>query len=168
MSRKFTLLSALAFSLLSFSAAQAAVNNVNNSGLPIPRFVALKAEETNTRTGPGTRYPIQWVYHREGLPVEVVEEFEHWRKIRDMEGTTGWVHKTMVVGGRNVLIKAKDARIIRAEPAAKGRPLLKVEPQVIAKLAECEKDWCRIQVTGRKGWIEKKYLFGVYPDEVFD
>jgi SH3-like domain-containing protein len=155
-------------SFLLATPAQAATTNINNSGLPIPRFVALKAEETNIRTGPGTRYPIQWVYHREGLPVEVVEEFEHWRKIRDMEGTAGWVHKTMIAGARNALIKAKSARIVRAEPSAKGRPLLKVEPAVIAKLAECEKDWCRIQITGRKGWIEKKYLFGVYPEEIFD
>jgi SH3-like domain-containing protein len=158
----------LAFLLFPAFSAQAAATNANTSGLPIPRFVSLKSEETNVRTGPGTRYPIQWVYHRAGMPVEVIEEFEHWRKIRDMDGTAGWVHKTMVLGTRNVLIKAKDDRIVRVEPSAKGRPLLKVEPQVIAKLAECEKEWCRIQVTGRKGWIEKKYLFGVYPDEIID
>lgn len=148
--------------------AQAAPGVVNTSGLPVPRFVSLKSDETNIRTGPGTRYPIQWVYRRDGLPVEVVEEFEHWRKIRDMEGTAGWVHKSLLSGARHALIKAKEARIIRAEPAAKGRPLLKLEPQVIVQLVECEKDWCRIQVTGRKGWLEKKYLFGVYSDETID
>jgi len=154
--------------LLFAPSVQAANNNLNNSGLPIPRFVALKADETNIRTGPGTRYPIQWVYHREGLPVEVVEEFEHWRKIRDAEGTAGWVHKTMISGTRNALIKAKEDRVLRSEPKALGRPLLKIEPQVIARIVECEKDWCRLQVSGRKGWIEKKFLFGVYPEEMID
>jgi SH3-like domain-containing protein len=148
--------------------AQAAESNINNSGLPIPRFVVLKSEEVNIRTGPGTRYPIQWVYRREGLPVEIIEEFEHWRKIRDMEGAAGWTHKTMLSGKRNALIKASEARVIRSEPSVKGRPLLKVEPMVIVQLVECEAKWCRIQVTGRKGWLEKKYLFGVYPDEIFD
>lgn len=140
----------------------------NTSGLPIPRWVVLKPDEANVRTGPGTRYPIQFVYRREGMPVEVVEEFELWRKIKDVEGATGWVHKTMLDGRRNAIIKAKEARILRAEPETKARPLVKIEPQVIAKLVECEKDWCRIQVSGRKGWIEKKYLFGVYPEEIFD
>lgn len=140
----------------------------NTSGLPVPRWVSLKPDEVNVRTGPGTRYPIQFVYRREGMPVEIVEEYDLWRKIKDIDGAAGWVHKTMLDGHRNAIIKAKDDRILRAEPEAKARPLIKVEPQVIAKLVECEKDWCRIQVSGRKGWIEKKYLFGVYAEEVFD
>ncbi|NBX03477.1 MAG: hypothetical protein EBR02_05370 [Alphaproteobacteria bacterium] len=140
----------------------------NTSGLPIPRFVALKADDTNVRTGPGTRYPISWVYHRANMPVEVVEEYDLWRKIRDVEGTTGWVHKTMIVGQRTVMIKGKEARIVRREPKEKAAPLLKSEPMVVAKLVECEKDWCRIQISGRKGWIEKTALWGVYPEEVFD
>lgn len=140
----------------------------NTSGLPIPRFVALKNEETNVRTGPGTRYPIQWVYRRVSMPVEVVEEFDLWRKIRDVEGTTGWVHKTMLDGKRTVMIRGKDAQVIRREPKDDAQPLLKSEPMVIAKLIECERSWCRVQISGRKGWIEKTHLWGVYPDEVMD
>jgi SH3-like domain-containing protein len=139
-----------------------------NSGLPIPRFVSLKNEETNVRTGPGTRYPIQWVYHRQGMPVEVVEEYDLWRKIRDMDGTTGWVHKTLIDGKRNVMIKGKGDHMVRIDSDPKSKPILKVEPMVIARVMECTHDWCRIQVTGRKGWIEKKHLWGVYSEEVFD
>jgi SH3-like domain-containing protein len=140
----------------------------NSSGLPTPRFVSLKNEETNARTGPGTRYPIQWVYRRAGMPVEVIEEYDVWRKIRDMEGTTGWVHKTMLDGKRNILIKGKEPRIIRTEPEADAKPLLKAEPTVTARLIECQLEWCRIQITGRKGWIEKLYLWGVYPKEIIE
>ena len=140
----------------------------NASGLPIPRFVALKNEETNVRTGPGVRYPIQWVYRRDGMPVEVIEEYDLWRKIRDMEGTTGWVHKTLIEGKRHALIRGKAPRVVRIDSESDAKPILKVEPMVIARLMECGKDWCRIQVGGRKGWIEKKYLWGVYPDEIFD
>lgn len=140
----------------------------NPSGLPLPRFVSLKNEETNVRTGPGTRYPIQWVYRRAEMPVEVIEEFDIWRKIQDVEGTTGWVHKAMVSGRRNGMITGKSPQIIRIDADAKSRPILKVEPMVIVRLVECELAWCRIQVDGRKGWIEKKYLWGVYKDEAFD
>ena len=68
----------------------------------------------NVRTGPGTRYPISWVYKREGMPVEVIEEYDIWRKIRDAEGTTGWVHKSMLDGKRSVLIKSKEPRVVRS------------------------------------------------------
>ena len=137
----------------------------NTSGLPVPRFVSLKNEETNARTGPGTRYPIQWVYRHAGMPVEVVEEYDVWRKIRDVDGTTGWVHKTMLDGKRNIIVRGKEAHIVRKEAEAKAKPLLKVEPNVIARIVECQDKWCRIQVSGRKGWIEKQYIWGVYPEE---
>jgi SH3-like domain-containing protein len=139
-----------------------------STGLPVPRFVSLKSDEVNVRTGPGTRYPIQWLYRRDGLPVEIVEEFDLWRKIRDIEGATGWVHKSMLEGSRRAFIRGKEAQVVRANPEADARPLLKAEPMVITDVMECEVRWCRVQVSGRKGWIEKKHLWGVYPDEVFD
>ena len=140
----------------------------NGSGLPIPRFVTLKNEETNIRTGPGIRYPIQWVYRHLGMPVEIVEEYDVWRKIRDIEGTSGWVHKTMLEGKRNVMITGKEPHIIRLEPEGKAKPILKVEPQVTARMVECQPEWCRIQISGHKGWIEKRYLWGVYPKEIIE
>jgi len=102
------------------------------------------------------------------MPVEVIEEYDLWRKIRDVEGTTGWVHKTMLDGKRNVLIKSKGPCIIRIDPEPGAKPILKAEPMVTAHLIECQPDWCRIQVTGRKGWVEKKSLWGIYPNEVFE
>ena len=156
----------LVFLLLGQSSAVA--TTASNSGLPIPRFVSLKNDETNIRTGPGTRYPIQWVYRRAAMPVEVIEEFDLWRKVRDAEGTTGWVHKSMVVGSRTVMIKGKEPHIVRLDADLKSKPILKAEPSVIASLLECQQNWCRIQVSGRKGWIEKQYIWGAYKDEIFD
>jgi SH3-like domain-containing protein len=148
-----------------------AAGPVNPSGLPLPRFVSLKSTEVNVRSGPGSRYPITWVYRRESMPVEVIEEFDHWRKIRDAEGTAGWVHKSMLEGRRNVMIRGKEPRTIRIDHEADAKPLVKAEPTVIAKLVECPKeakDWCRIQVAGKKGWLEKKFLWGVYPTEIIE
>ena len=158
----------LIFAVLFYFAAPGMALAAGESGLPIPRFVALKNEETNVRTGPGTRYPIQWVYRREGLPVEVIEEYDLWRKIRDAEGTTGWVHKSLISGARNVLIRGKAAQMLRIDYTLDSKPILKVEPMVIARLMECQPEWCRLQVSGRKGWIEKKHLWGVYAQEVMD
>ena len=158
-------LTSVLFLLLIFPATLFAANG---SGLPIPRFVTLKSDDTNIRTGPGTRYPIQWVYHRVGMPVEVIEEYDVWRKIRDIDGTAGWVHKTMLDGKRNVMIKGKSARVVRKEAEAKAKPLLKAEPLVTARLVECQVEWCRIQISGRKGWIEKQYLWGIYPGEIVE
>jgi SH3-like domain-containing protein len=143
-------------------------NAATSTGLPVPRFVALKADEVNVRTGPGTRYPIQWVYHKQGMPVEVVEEYDAWRKIRDVEGTTGWVHKGMVDGKRNAIITGKQPQIVRIDADDSSKPILKVEPDVIARIVECSVGWCRIQVSGRKGWIDKKHLWGVYPKETIE
>ena len=77
------------------------------SGLPLPRFVSLRAALVNLRTGPGVRYPIDWVYNRAGLPLEVVDEFETWRKVRDWEGSIGWIHQSMLSGERKVMIRGK-------------------------------------------------------------
>jgi SH3-like domain-containing protein len=141
---------------------------MSNSGLPIPRFVSLKSEEVNVRTGPGTRYPIAWVYRRESMPVEVIEEFDMWRKIKDAEGTSGWVHKSMLEGKRNAIVKGKKAQLVRIDHEPDAKPILKIEPSVIVRIIECTREWCNIQVSGRKGWIEKKLLWGVYEDEILE
>jgi len=120
------------------------------------------------RTGPGTRYPISWVYRRAGMPVEIVEEFDMWRKIRDSEGTAGWVHKTMLDGKRSVMIKGKTAQMVRNDHEKDAQAIMKIEPTVTAKLLECIKDWCKIKVSDSKGWIEKSAIWGVYPNEIIE
>lgn len=141
---------------------------VSNSGLPLPRFVSLKSDEVNVRVGAGTQYPTLWVYRRAGMPVEVIDEFNAWRKIRDSENAIGWVYKNMLEGKRNALIRGKKPQIVRAEPNNKAKPLLKIEPSVIVRLVQCSKSWCLLQTGKYKGWIEKKLLWGVYPDELIE
>ena len=140
----------------------------NPSGLHLPRFVSLKSDETNLRTGPGTRYPIAWVFRRAHMPVEVVDEFDMWREIKGADDTTGWVHHTMLSGKRFAMIAGKEPRIMRIDGAEDAKPLFKVSPEVIGALTECTPSWCRLQVSGRKAWIQKDFLWGVYAPEVFD
>ncbi len=142
-----------------------ASGTTGGSGALIPRFVSLKSDEVNVRKGPGTRYPILWVYRRANMPLEIIEEFEEWRKIRDAENTIGWVHRTMLEGSRNAIIKGKKPQIVRIDHEKDAKPLLKIEPTVIVSLLKCTKSWCRIKVNGSKGWIEKRKLWGVYSEE---
>ncbi|WP_264784587.1 SH3 domain-containing protein, partial [Asaia bogorensis] len=70
----------------------------------LPRFAAMRADKVFMRKGPGQRYPIEWVYHRRGLPVEVEREFDVWRLIEDSDGMKGWVHQATLVGQRTFVI----------------------------------------------------------------
>lgn len=138
------------------------------AGLPLPRWASLKSDDINARTGPGLRYPIAWVYRKSGLPVEIIEEFGAWRRIRDADGTLGWVHESMVTAKRTAMVTGKEAHVVRFDPSETARPMMKVDPKVVARLVECRREWCRIQAAGHKGWIEKQYLWGVYPAEIIE
>jgi SH3-like domain-containing protein len=133
-------------------------------GLPVPRYVSLRSEEVNVRTGPGVRYPVEWVFQRRHMPVEVVEQFEHWRKIRDIEGTEGWVHQSMLSGKRYAIVTG-EIRSLRARPEAGAKEVARLEPGVIAELLECQGPLCRLDAGGVKGWLPRAEFWGVYPGE---
>jgi SH3-like domain-containing protein len=137
---------------------------------PIPRFVSLRADTVNLRTGPGNRYPIEYVYRRKGYPLEIVAEFDQWRQVRDWQGTEGWVHQRMVTGVRNIVVQGSQ-RILRQSADKGASPVAKLDPGVIAHLLECNDTWCRIDVqngTGDdvKGWLARSEIWGLLPNEV--
>lgn len=135
--------------------------------LPLPRFVSLKSEEVNMRTGPGIRYPIKWVYLRQGLPVEVIDEFEQWRKVRDQLGETGWIHRSLLSGRRMALVMNEDT-VFYYSPEPDAAPIFRAGRDKLGQVLECEGEWCRLQVEGMKGWVKRYLLYGVYEDEDFD
>jgi SH3-like domain-containing protein len=137
-------------------------------GLPVPRFVTLRAEPVNVRTGPGERYPIDWVFNRKDLPVEIVAEFENWRRIRDSDGTEGWVYHSMLSGKRTaaVQLKAKsDLAPLYAKPDAHSGETARLQSGVLGSVRHCTGSWCRFVGDGFDGWIAQDQLWGVYPDE---
>jgi len=134
------------------------------TGLPLPRFVSLRAEEVNLRTGPGTRYPIDWVYRRRGLPVEIIDEFDTWRRIRDWQGTEGWVHQSMVQGQRGLLVTGK-RHTLRRRPEAAAPGVALVEAGVVGVLERCEAEWCEVTLGSYSGWLERDAFYGLYPGE---
>ena len=148
-------------------AAAETTTAANPSGLPIPRFVSLRSNEVNLRTGPGLTYPIDWIYQRTGMPVEVIEEFDTWRKIRDWEGTEGWVHQIMLDGKRTFVVIGTEIQWMRLAPENDARPAARLSAGVVGDLMECGPVWCRATVQGYHGWIERDRIFGVLPNETF-
>mgnify|MGYP002852111617 CR=1 FL=1 len=140
----------------------------NETGLPLPRMVSLRSSLINVRSGPGSRYPIEWVYKQKGAPVEIISEFELWRKIRDWEGTETWVHKAMLSGRRFVKVTAPGENNIYAKPEEGAKIIAKVEDGVVGEVEKCpnKNGMCLIKFDSVKGWMPRRDLFGIYDDEV--
>jgi SH3-like domain-containing protein len=136
------------------------------SGLTIPRFVSLSAGEANLRTGPGQRYPILWVYVRRGIPLEVTAEFGAWRRVRDMDGTIGWMHSALLSGQRTGVISGT-IRTFFGEPNVSSTPVLQAEPGAIGIIEECSNGWCLLDFSGRGGWLPQEHFWGTYSNEAF-
>lgn len=157
----------LALVLSSYGLSAVAQTLGPETNLPIPRFVSLRSAEVNLRTGPGTTYPIEWVYVRRGFPVEVIAEFDIWRKIRDWQGTVGWVHQSMLDGRRTALVVGED-RFLRDEPSPAAMPVARLASGVIGQLLECAGAWCRIDAANYRGWLPRDEFWGVGPQEVLE
>ncbi len=134
---------------------------------PLPRFASLRSNEVNLRAGPGTQYPVEWVFLRRGLPVEIVAEYGRWRKVRDVDGSLGWVHQSLLSGRRWVMVRGAVQELYQA-PAEGAEPVLRVEPGVLGKLLACREEWCRIDVAGHEGWVMRRQLWGVYANETVE
>ncbi|MEE8187827.1 MAG: SH3 domain-containing protein [Kiloniellales bacterium] len=143
---------------------QIAQTETGPSGRPLPRFVSLRAPEVNLRSGPGIRYPIEWVYTLKGMPLEVIDEFDTWRRVRDWQGSTGWVHQSMLSPRRGALVIGRQ-RLMRRQPEEGAPGVALVEAGVVGELRGCTGGWCRIDIKGFAGWFREKEIFGVLPGE---
>lgn len=131
---------------------------------PVPRFVSLRPNEVNARVGPGPNYPVDWIYLKSGLPVEVVAEFDTWRKIRDVQGAMSWVHQSMLSPKRHALIQGGEAYMYATE-STKGQPMVRLQQGVVVELLKCRGEWCQVRIYDFKGWIQRAFLWGMYPEE---
>jgi len=138
------------------------------SGLPLPRFVSLKADKINVRRGPSSEHQVAWVFQRKGLPVEITAEFENWRRIRDSDGDEGWVYQSMLSGKRMALVapwRKQEAVPMYASPTNAAGLVAMVKAGVVATIEDCTGDWCSLSASGYQGWISQAMLWGAYPGE---
>ena len=137
------------------------------TGLPLPRFASLKTDEVNLRSGPGVRYPIDWVYKRRDLPVQIQREFEAWRLVSDPDGVKGWVHQATLTGRRTFVVTGGE-QVVRTDPRDTADPVARLKPGVIGRLRSCDNaaTWCQVQVADYHGWLKRTALWGIMPGEV--
>jgi len=151
-----------------FSAKDTAVTT---SGLPVPRYVSLKSDHVNVRAGPTKDNDVSWVYIRAGLPVEITAEFENWRRVRDSEGSEGWVYHSLLSGRRTAVVtmKTKDELAPLYDSAnPKSAVAARLQAGVVAQVKKCGSGWCHVSGNGFDGWIQQERLWGVYADEKVD
>ena len=162
----------LFLSMSALATLSAGSSEATNSGLPLPRFVTLADVQVNARAGPGFRFPINWVYVRKGLPVEVIDEFGHWRRTRDVDGVEGWIHLSMLSGKRAVIVNATSADpsppMLRRGPNSRSAPMAIIQVGAHGRLLECEGDWCRVEFSPYRGWLPRSVLWGVYEHKQID
>jgi SH3-like domain-containing protein len=153
--------------LLTISAVQAG-GGPTTGALPVPRFVSIKADRVNVRGGPDKDHDVAWIYTRVGWPVEITAEFEDWRRIRDSDGTEGWVYHSLLSGKRTAAVQMKsktDLAALYAKPDDKSTVTAQLQVGVLGTIKHCTGTWCEIAGDGFDGWIQQNELWGVYPDE---
>jgi SH3-like domain-containing protein len=152
--------------------AQAAGDgNGTVSGLPVPRFVSLKPDRVNVRTGPNKDQDVRWVYTRAGMPVEITAEFENWRRIRDWEGAEGWVYHSLLSGRRTAIIVPRlnnDLVPLYEDPNAEAPVVAKLQSGVLGALKSCTGTWCHFVGKNFDGWVRQDRVWGAYPNEKID
>lgn len=154
-----------------FAAGDVAPAAGSASGLPVPRYVSLKSDRVNVRTGPTKDHEVAWVFTKPGLPVEVTAEFETWRRIRDAEGSEGWVYHSLLSGRRTAVVtsRAKDELVaVSDDPVTTGSVTAKLQPGVVTTIKRCDGRWCRVAGHRFDGWVPQERLWGVYPNEKLD
>ena len=137
------------------------------TNLPMPRFVSMKASESNVRRGPSLTHRIDWVFRRRDMPLRITAEHGHWRRVEDRDGEGGWVHYSMLSGTRTVIIE-QDMLTLRTRPEVSAPVTAALEAGVVARLGECGPEWCKLNSGGYKGWAPKARLWGVATDELRD
>lgn len=137
------------------------------SGYPLPRFMSLDDPKTNMRTGPGIEYPIDWIYYKADYPVKVIAEYGNWRKIVDIDQSTGWILRSLLSLNRTGLIINGSQELIKS-PDEQTKITVIAEQDVIGQIIQCQKIWCKMEVGGFSGWLKQNQIWGTLEQETFN
>lgn len=141
-----------------------------STGLEIPRFVSLRSDEAYLRRGPSLDYPIEWVYQRPALPVRIIGESGHWRKVETPYGDKGWFHKSLLNGQRTAIITTERVQLNEI-PTENAQIVAILLAGAIGDLLACQSDWCQLEIISEgkdyEGWVRKADIWGADAAEVF-
>ena len=147
------------------------VSNANigkETGLEIPRYVSLKSDDANIRVGPSKNYPIEIKYIKKNYPLKVLDEYEEWRKVEDFNRNIGWIHKSLISGIRTGIVLSNDNKTIKLLNTLNGNIIGEIGSGNIVFLEKCKIDWCLVSFGNYRGWIDKKYIWGVKEKEIIN
>ena len=147
----YLILLVLFFSILFFLQDSFAKDDIN--------FLSLKKGEVNLRQGPSFEYPIKLIYKKKYLPVIILDKSGPWKKIKDFENNTGWIH-TVLLSKKKSAINIKNNSVLYKKPTIFSKPIAKLETGRLMLIKKCKVKWCKITSGGYGGWILKNTLWG--------
>lgn len=154
--------SKLAKSLVIITTWLAVILHSQIAAAKAPYFASLRATKTNVRAGPSLNYPIKFTFMMKSVPIKVIKDYQNWSEVEDYEGQTGWISKGLITKKRTVMVNISKSSInLHKKNKDNSEILLKLENSVIADYISCVKNWCAIEIQDQKGWVKRKYLFGV-------
>ena len=122
-------------------------------------FSILKYNNVNLRQGPAKNYPIKIFYKKKYLPVLVQDRSDNYRKIKDHENNTGWIHVSQLSQKKAALV-SDDQVVMFKNPTTFSKPLVILEKGRLCLVSKCKNDWCKIKVEKYSGWVKKQSLWG--------
>ena len=123
-------------------------------------FLTLRNDEVNLRQGPSKDYPVKIIYKKKFLPVVVYDESNNYRKIRDHENNSGWIHLSQLSKKKAALV-IEDQLILFKKPTVYSKPMAILKKGRLNRVLKCKKDWCKITTDNYKGWVKKRGLWGL-------
>ena len=123
------------------------------------KFLSLKNNEVNLRQGPSLEYPVKFIYKKKYLPIEILDKSETWRKIKDFENNSGWIHVSQLSKKKSAICK-KNNSVLYKKSTIFSKPIAKLEIGRLVLIKKCKVKWCKITTGGFKGWVFKSSLWG--------
>ena len=154
--------------LFLFISSELYANRGPVTNLELPRFVSLKSNDVNLRVGPSINYPIKLKYIQNNLPIEIIDEFDVWRKIKDHQNNEGWIHKSLIKGDRFILAINNEKKVKNFYDRPNGKIIGIINNNNILKLERCLINWCLVSDHKFKGWLSKDFIWGAYKKEVYN
>ena len=124
-------------------------------------FLTLRYNEVNLRQGPSKDYPVKIFYKKQFLPVLVQDQSENYRKIRDHENNTGWIHVSQLSKKKAAIVK-DDQLIMFSNPTIYSKPIVILKKGRLSKIIKCKHSWCKAKTGKYKGWLKRDSLWGLF------
>jgi len=122
-------------------------------------FLSLKNNKVNLRLGPSFEHPVKLIYKKKYLPVSIIDESETWRKIKDFENNSGWIHISQL-SKKKTAINIKKNSILYKRSTVFSKPIVRLEIGRLVLIKKCNIEWCKITSSDFVGWVFRGDLWG--------